>query len=88
MNDLKEKLKRIAELTCNDIGKSEENVKQKIVVPLLECLGHHRNQLELEYGTGGKRTDWYDKHTELEKGDTLIIEVIEPKKIYRLSISK
>jgi predicted type IV restriction endonuclease len=53
MGDLKEKIKRISELTREEIGRSEENVKQKIVVPLLESLGHHRNQLDFEYGTGG-----------------------------------
>ncbi len=57
MNDLIQKLRPIAELTRDDVGISEENVKQKIVVPLLERLGHHRNQLDFEYGTGRKRID-------------------------------
>ncbi len=61
MDDLKEKLKQIAELTRNDVGRSEENVKQKIVVPLLECLGHNRNQLDFEYGSSGKRIDIFIK---------------------------
>ena len=61
MDDLKETLKRIAELTRDEVGRSEENVKQKIVVPLLESLGHHRNQLDFEYGTGGKRIDIFVK---------------------------
>ncbi|MEI9475891.1 MAG: hypothetical protein WCO26_04875 [Deltaproteobacteria bacterium] len=60
MDDLKEKLERIAELTRDEVG-SEENVKQKIVVPFLECFGHHRNQLDFEYGTGGKRIDIFVK---------------------------
>lgn len=61
MDDLKEKLKRIAELTRDEVGRSEENVKQKIVVPLLGSFGHHRNQLDFEYGTGGKRIDIFVK---------------------------
>jgi hypothetical protein len=61
MDDLKEKIKRISELTREEIGRSEENVKQKIVVPLLESLGHHRNQLDFEYRTGGKRIDIFIK---------------------------
>jgi len=61
MNGLKEKLKCIAELTRDDVGRSEENVKQKIIVPLLECFGHNRNQLDFEYGTGGKRVDIFIK---------------------------
>ncbi len=61
MDDLREKLNRIAELTRDEVGRSEENVKQKIVVPLLEIFGHHRNQLDFEYGTGGKRIDIFVK---------------------------
>lgn len=61
MDSLREDLERIAELTCEQVGRSEENVKQKIVVPLLECFGHHRNQLDFEYGTGGKRVDIFIK---------------------------
>ncbi len=61
MDDLKEKLKRIAELTRDEIGKSEENVKHKIAVPLLECFGHHKNQLDFEYGTSGKFIDIFIK---------------------------
>jgi hypothetical protein len=54
-------IKRIAGLTREEIGKSEENVKQKIVVPLLDCLGHHRDQLDFEYGSSGKRIDIFIK---------------------------
>ena len=53
----KEKLIKIAEFDENDIGESEENVKQKIFVPILECLGHQRNQLDFEHTVGGKRID-------------------------------
>ncbi len=49
-------IERIARLTENEVGPTEENVKQKIVVPLLELLGHRRVDLEFEYRTrrGGK----------------------------------
>jgi len=34
-----EALKELAQLQASDIGISEENVKQKFLVPLLEALG-------------------------------------------------
>ena len=40
-----------------------------------------------DYISGGLKP-WYDKHRELKEGNKLIIEVIEPKKRYRLSISE
>ncbi|MCX6833507.1 MAG: hypothetical protein NT028_15520 [candidate division Zixibacteria bacterium] len=36
-------------------------MKQKIVVPLLDCLGHNRDQLDFEYGSSGKRIDIFIK---------------------------
>lgn len=59
--DLKSKLENISKLTHYEIGTSEENVKQKIVVPLLEILGHSRNDLDFEYGSQGKRIDIFIK---------------------------
>jgi len=47
----KEELKKIAGYGENDVGSTEENVKQKIVVPLLILLGHKREDLEFEYRT-------------------------------------
>ncbi|MCX5649654.1 MAG: hypothetical protein NTX40_11270 [Planctomycetota bacterium] len=49
-------LLRIAGLGPAEIGASEENVKQKVVVPLLELLGHRKENLQFEYRTrsGGK----------------------------------
>jgi hypothetical protein len=49
-------IERIAKLKQSDIGPTEENVKQKVIVPLLELLGHKRESLEFEYRThrGGK----------------------------------
>lgn len=55
--EIRESLRHIAHLAREDIGKSEENVKQKIVVPLLETLGHHRDQLDFERTINKYRVD-------------------------------
>lgn len=54
--EIKQAIERIARLTQSEIGPTEENVKQKVIVPLLELLGHRREDLEFEYRTrrGGK----------------------------------
>lgn len=56
MIERKEPICRVAELRKSDIGPTEENVKQKVIVPILELLGHTRESLEFEYRTrrGGK----------------------------------
>ncbi len=56
MTEVKEGIDTIAELRKSDIGLTEENVKQKVIVPILEFLGHKRESLEFEYRTrrGGK----------------------------------
>ena len=59
--DIKSKLEHLSKLTHFEIGASEENVKQKIVVPLLEIFGHNRNDLDFEYGSQGKRIDIFIK---------------------------
>jgi len=66
VNELKNCIEKIAKLTREEIGRSEENVKQKIVVPLLECFGHHRNQLDFEYGSGTRRIDIFIKELPLD----------------------
>src|SRR5436309_6428201 len=66
MDDIREKLSSIIRLTRDEVGKSEENVKQKVVVPILECLGHQRTQLDFEYGTGNKRIDIFIKDLPLD----------------------
>ena len=66
MDDLNEKLKLIAELTREEVGRSEENIKQKIAVPLLEILGHNRNDLDFEYGIGEKRVDIFIKNLPID----------------------
>ena len=56
MMEIKQAIERIAKLKESDIGPTEENVKQKVIVPILELLGHKREYLEFEYRTrtGGK----------------------------------
>lgn len=44
--DIKSRLEHLSKLTYAEIGASEENVKQKIVVPLLEIFGHNRNDMK------------------------------------------
>jgi hypothetical protein len=59
---IKEEIERIAKLSQREVGSTEENVKQKIMVPLLEALGHNRQSMEFEYGTkAGGRLDIYIK---------------------------
>jgi len=54
--EIRSAVERIARLRENEIGPTEENVKQKVIVPILELLGHNRDNLEFEYRTrrGGK----------------------------------
>ena len=49
--EAKQLVKKIAGLKENAVGATEENVKQKIIVPLLELLGHKREDLDFEYRT-------------------------------------
>ena len=50
------KLEHISNLSHDDVGETEENVKQKFVVPLLESLGHKKEDLSFEHSTrdGGR----------------------------------
>ncbi len=52
-----EKVRALAHLKQSDIGQSEENVKQKFLVPLLEVLGHDKNHLDFERTTPAGRPD-------------------------------
>ena len=61
--ETRQSVERISKLTERDIGPTEENVKQKIIVPLLELLGHKRENLEFEYRTrSGGKIDIYIKN--------------------------
>lgn len=59
--NIKEPLSEIASFTRQDVGPKEENVKQKIVVPLLELLGHKKNDLDFEHATTGGEIDIFIK---------------------------
>jgi hypothetical protein len=43
-----QELARLAQLSTRDIGPSEEDLKLKFLVPLLEALGHERGTLDFE----------------------------------------
>lgn len=60
-----ENIKKIAKLTKEDIGTSEEDVKINIVVPLFEMLGHER--LKFEY-------KWKDAIVILDPSCKLVVE--------------
>jgi len=61
--EIKQAIEKIAKLKQSEIGPTEENVKQKVIVPLLELLGHKRENLEFEYGTRrGGRIDIFIKN--------------------------
>lgn len=47
--EMKEKLRRIANLSKREIGEPEESVKINFVVPVLECFGHKRLDFEYKY---------------------------------------
>lgn len=61
MVDIKYEREKIAKYTKDDIGTTEENVKQKFMVPLLELLGHKREDLEFEHPTRRGRIDIFIK---------------------------
>ncbi|MFH1584149.1 MAG: hypothetical protein ABIA56_03445 [Actinomycetota bacterium] len=61
--EMKQEIERIAKLRGKDVGPTEENVKLKVMVPLLELLGHKREGLEFEYRTGrGGKIDIFIKN--------------------------
>jgi len=63
MTEIINEIERIAKLKKSDIGPTEENVKQKVIVPILELLGHKRENLEFEYRTrSGGKIDVYIKN--------------------------
>jgi len=62
MMEIKQAIERIAKLTESEIGAKEENVKNKIIVPIFELLGHKMENLDFEYGTRiGKEIDIFIK---------------------------
>lgn len=61
--DIKQELDKIAKLKEANIGSTEENVKQKILVPLLKLLGHKLEDLDFEHRTTGGKIDIFIKNT-------------------------
>lgn len=59
--DMKQAIEKIAKLKEDDIGSTEENVKQKVIVPILEALNHKKENLSFEYGTKNGRIDIFIK---------------------------
>lgn len=67
--EINQSVQRIVKLTEKDIGPTEENVKQIVIVPLLELLGHERKNLEFEYRTRrGGRIDIFIKRFSYKSG--------------------
>ncbi len=62
MLESKQAVLKIANLKEQDIGGTEENVKQKFIVPLLELLGHKKEDLQFEYRTRTGKIDIYIKN--------------------------
>ena len=60
--DTKQIIEKIAKFKESEIGPTEENVKQKIMVPILELLGYKREELEFEYRTKSGRLDIFIKN--------------------------
>ena len=44
LDRIQKDLMELSLITREEVGESEENVKHKLAVPLLEILGHHRNK--------------------------------------------
>jgi hypothetical protein len=55
--EIEQERERIANLTEKEVGYKEENVKNKIIVPLLALLGHKIEDLDFEYGSKRKEID-------------------------------
>ncbi len=60
--DIKQ-IEKIAKFKENDIGTTEENLKTRIIIPLLKQLGYNEEDLETEYRTkSGGRIDIFIKN--------------------------
>lgn len=51
-----QELQRLAQLSANDIGDNENNVKYKFIIPFLEAFGYNKN-LDFEHSAQGNRID-------------------------------
>ncbi len=84
---LKQKLNYLASLSRTEVGENENNVKQKFIIPFLECYGY--NQFEFEYSAQGSRIDIFIKSNtqhnivvEAKGYDKNLIESIDQLKKY------
>jgi len=65
--EISQAIERIAKLRQSDIGTAEENVKNKVIVPLFELLGHRKDDLDFEHQTQrGKKIDIFIKNLPLD----------------------
>lgn len=64
----RQKLKRLAELSANDIGGNENNVKYNFIIPLLQSFGY--KNLDFEHSAQGMRIDILIKFS----GHRIVIE--------------
>ncbi|MCX9015395.1 MAG: hypothetical protein OIN89_11535, partial [Candidatus Methanoperedens sp.] len=68
----KDKLKELTELSKEDVGYNENNVKYHFIIPLLECFGH--NRLDFEHPAQTNRIDIYIKQSEKHSSCGFVIE--------------
>jgi len=54
--ECKSELQRLAEMSVDDIGHNENNVKYKFIIPFLESFGYSKN-LDFEHSAQGNRID-------------------------------
>jgi predicted type IV restriction endonuclease len=52
----KQELKRLAEMSADDIGRNENNVKYNFIIPFLESFGYNK-KLDFEHSAQGARID-------------------------------
>ncbi|MFA4958018.1 MAG: hypothetical protein WC556_13705 [Candidatus Methanoperedens sp.] len=68
----KDKLKELTELSKEDIGYNENNVKFHFIIPLLECFGH--NRFDFEHPSQTNRIDIFIKQSDKHSSCGFVIE--------------
>lgn len=69
---IEECLKKISEIRKDDISGSEENVRQKVIIPFFDCFGHI-HQTDIEHTTNRGSVDVFLKG--LPENSSVIVEV-------------
>ena len=69
---IEECLKKISEIRKDDISGSEENVRQKVIIPFFDCFGHI-HQTDIEHTTNRGSVDVFLKG--LPDNSSVIVEV-------------